>query len=248
MVIAVTEDRSTGTLHTHVLDLLGLAIAADELKPGTTVTIEELEATYQVSRSVIRETLRVLESKGMVSSRRRVGVAIQPASSWNLYDPSIIRWRLASPDRAAQLRSLIELRRAIEPEAARLAAERATVNDASELMGIAARLWAAGRAGKMDEFIALDVEYHRVLLSSSGNEMFGVLDSLVGEVISGRANYGLMPQDHSPEGLQLHVEVANAIQAGNAQAAQEAMLKIICLAIDEMSPIWGDDAAEATGR
>ncbi|MFT4285832.1 MAG: FCD domain-containing protein [Protaetiibacter sp.] len=238
----MTEERPLETLHVQVLDRLGLAIANGELREGESVTIDELESRYGVSRSVIRETLKVLESKGMVASRRRVGVAILPVRNWTLYDPAIIRWRLASDGRQGQLRSLIELRLAIEPEAARLAAERATVDDASALMGVAAQLWAAGRGGRMEEFIELDIEYHRLLLAASGNEMFAHLDSLIGEIISGRAAYGLMPQNHSTDGLQLHVDVATAVQAGNTDLAHDAMHKIIVLAIAELTDVWEHEA------
>lgn len=243
MVCPVSEERPQETLHTQVLDRLGLAIANGELPEGESVTIDDLEARYGVSRSVIRETLKVLESKGMVASRRRVGVAVLPVDNWTLYDPAIIRWRLASSHRRAQLRSLIELRLAIEPEAARLAAERSAVDDTSALMGVAAQLWAAGRGGRMEEFIELDIEFHRLLLAASGNEMFAHLDSLIGETISGRATHGLMPQTHSTSGLQLHVDVASAVQASNPTLAHDAMHEIIVLAMSELSEAWEHESA-----
>ena len=70
-----------------------------------------------VSRSVAREAIRVLESMGLVASRRRVGITIQPAHKWNVFDPQLIRWRLESGDRAAQLVSFSELRRGFEQAA-----------------------------------------------------------------------------------------------------------------------------------
>src|SRR5918998_4279627 len=78
-------------LHARVLDLLGLAICSGQLASGSVVRIEEFEERYKVSRSVVREAIRVLASMGMVASRRRVGVQVLPASEWNLYDPQVIR-------------------------------------------------------------------------------------------------------------------------------------------------------------
>jgi len=228
-------------LHARVVDLLGLAVSSGELPSGSVVRIEELEDRYGVSRSVIREALRVLASMGMVSSRRRVGVQILPATAWNLYDPQLIRWRLASPGRIAQLRSLFELRAAIEPEAARLAAQRAPLNDASDLMGLAGKLWAAGRDGNTKLFLELDIEFHRLILSSSGNEMFGKLNTLVAEVLTGRTNYGLMPEHPHEEALQMHVDVASAIQRGDPEAAKDAMLRITGRAMAEMQTLWAQD-------
>lgn len=231
-------------LHARVLDRFGLEICAGELASGSVLRIEELEDRYGVSRSVMRETLRVLASMGLVASRRRVGVQVLPSTEWNLYDPQVIRWRLASPGRIAQLRSLTELRTAVEPEAARLAAVRAPLNNASELMGLAGKLWAAGQAGDTETFLDLDIQFHRLILSSSGNEMFGKLNTLVAEVLSGRTHYGLMPSHPHNEALQLHVDVASAIQRSNPTEAHNAMLRIMQRALSEMSSLWESETTE----
>ncbi len=237
-------DAPVTGLHARVVDLLGLAICGGDMASGSVFRIEELEARFRVSRSVVREALRVMASMGMVESRRRVGVQVRPAADWNLYDPQVIRWRLASPARAAQLRTLTELRTAIEPEAARLAATRARLADASALMGLAGKLWAAGQSEEDGEtFLALDIEFHRLVLASSGNEMFAKLNTLVAEVLTGRTHYGLMPQRPHNEALQLHVDVAGAIQRGDADAAHDAMLRIMERTFTEMSAAWEDDSA-----
>ncbi|WP_051478861.1 FCD domain-containing protein [Arthrobacter sp. H5] len=229
-------------LHASVVDQMGLAIGAGVWASGSIMRIEELEERYGVSRSVIREVLRVLASMGMVESRRRVGVQVLPATEWNLYDRQIIRWRLASPGRVVQLRSLTELRTAIEPQAARLAALRAPLADASELMGLAGKLWAAGQNGDTELFLKLDIQFHHLVLSSSGNEMFGKLNSLVAEVLTGRTHYGMMPEHPHEEALQLHVDVASAIQRGDPVDAHKAMLAIMERAIDEMATLWDQKA------
>lgn len=229
-------------LHATTVDRLGLAMCSGEMASGSIVRIDELEERFGVSRSVVREALRVLASMGMVASRRRVGVQVRPATEWNLYDPQVIRWRLASHGRVAQLRSLSELRTAVEPQAAALAAMRAPLASASELMGLSGKLWEAGRSGDTALFLRLDIQFHRLVLSSSGNEMFGMLDSLVAEVLTGRTHYGLMPQHPHEEALQMHVDVANAIQRSNAQDAHAAMLAIMTRAMNEMSMIWDEEA------
>lgn len=231
-------------LHARVLDLLGLAVCAGDLASGSVVRIDQLQKRYGVSRSVMREAIRVLASMGLVASRRRVGVQVLPATSWNLYDPQVIRWRLASPARAAQLRSLTELRTAVEPEAARLAALRASLAGASELMGLAGKLWAAGQANDAETFLILDIQFHGLVLASSGNEMFAKLHTLVEEVLTGRTHYGLMPRHPHNEALQLHVDVASAIQRGNADDAHAAMLGIMQRAFDEMSSIWESQSTD----
>lgn len=230
--------KASGGLHTQVVELLGIAVCNQDFATGSIMKIENLEQTYGVSRSVVREAVRVLESKGMVSSRRRVGIQVMAPSSWNLFDPQVIRWRLATRSRIIQLRAISEFRMAIEPEAARLASTRAPLKDASALMGLAGRLWAAGEAGDQDAFLKLDIEFHSLVLSSSGNEMFAKLDSLVSEILTGRTKSGLMPAHPHYEALQLHVDVATAIQRGDQDVAKNSMLRIMERTIEEMNSMW----------
>ena len=112
---------NVSALHDSLLTAIGSEIVSGTLPSGDVITLDGVSATHGVSRSVAREAIRVLESMGMVSSRRRVGITIQPAEQWNVFDPRVIRWRLDSGDRAAQLVSLSELRRGFEPAAAALA-------------------------------------------------------------------------------------------------------------------------------
>ncbi len=220
------------------LERLGLAIADGTLAPHTVLRIDELEAEHKVARSVVREATKVLCSMGMLESRRRLGTVVQDVERWNLYDPQVIRWRLASPGRLDQLRALNELRGAIEPQAARLAAERVSLEGGSELVSLAARLWAAGQGDKQDEFLTLDIEFHAAVLRASGNPMFSQLHNLVREVLSGRTEHGLMPHLPHHEALQLHVDVASAIQRGEAEAAHAAMTRIVEQSTEEMGDIW----------
>ncbi|NUP75161.1 MAG: FadR family transcriptional regulator [Sinomonas sp.] len=222
-------------LHAKVLDGVGSAIADGSLAAGSVIQLEELEEQYGVSRSVVREAVRVLASMGLVSMRRRLGVQILPASEWNVYDPQVIRWRLASSGRFAQLKSLTELRAAIEPEAARLAAMYAPANVSGELIALAGELWAAGQHADSERFLQLDIEFHRQILAASGNEMFAVLHVLVEEVLSGRTHLGLMPERPHTDALQLHLDVALAIQRSHPDEAHDAMRAIMTRTMTEVS-------------
>lgn len=238
-----SPDIPTG-LHARVLEQLGTAICDGRPSSGTVLFIDDLAETYEVSRPVIREVLRVLASMGLVESRRRVGICIRPASEWNVFDPQVIRWRLASGNRLGQLRSLTELRTAVEPQAAALAALRATPHQASDLIGLAAKLWAAGTAGDEASFLRLDIEFHAQVLACSGNEMFVKLQELVAEVLTGRTHYHLMPHYPQDEALQLHADVAQAIQRGDADRARSAMVRIMEQAMTEMRSMWEHGAGQ----
>src|SRR5699024_8858507 len=174
-------------LHSDILDTLGAEIADGALARGDVLTLAGLERRFGVSRTVVREAMRILESLGMVHAKRRVGLTVQPSSSWSLLDPQVIAWRLAGSDRAQQLRSLTQLRVALEPVAARLAA--AGDSDAgARLVPLARRLRELGEAGQgaSAEYLEADIEFHSLLLSCGGNELFASLAGTVAEVLSGR--------------------------------------------------------------
>ncbi len=109
-------------LHAHVLDTLGQRIVDGALEPGTVVRPELVADEFGVSRSVVREALRVLQSLGLVEPRQRVGTQVLGIGSWELLAPTVIRWRGASPAYFVQQRELLELRLGVEPVAASLTA------------------------------------------------------------------------------------------------------------------------------
>ena len=100
--------------HSDVLETLGRRIATGELPEGRILTLADLELEHGASRTVIREAVRVLESRGMLASRRRVGITVLPHAEWDAFDAAVIRWNLAGPRRQEQLAMLTELRGAID--------------------------------------------------------------------------------------------------------------------------------------
>lgn len=226
MMFGVTVLSPSGQ-HASVLGALGGRIAAGALPPGRVLTIEGVCTEYAVSRSVAREAVRVLESMGLVASRRRVGITIQPRDRWNVFDPRVIRWRLDHGDRAEQLLSLSELRRGVEPVAAALAAERANGEQCRVLAVAVSDMVVHGRSGDLDAYLRADALFHRTLLEASGNEMLRALAGLVEEVLDGRTRHEMMPARPNPEAIALHDEVARAIRLGEGLAAERSMRAII---------------------
>jgi DNA-binding FadR family transcriptional regulator len=214
-------------LHESVLDALGRAVTSGDVPVGSTLTLEGISAGHGVSRTVAREVMRALEGLGLVRSRRRVGIVVLDMASWNVLDTRVIRWRLQGPGRDAQLRSLTELRHAVEPLAAAGAARHATPAVRGELLDLAQRMRRTGEDGDLETFLALDIRMHELLLRSSGNELFGSLADVVAEVLSGRTHLGLMPASPVPEALDQHEAVARAVAAGDPDAAQAAMSALV---------------------
>ncbi|WP_228032492.1 FadR/GntR family transcriptional regulator [Mycolicibacterium sp. P9-22] len=224
-------------LHENVLTALGTAVVSGEYPAGQVINLERVSAEHEVSRSVAREAVRVLESMGMVASRRRVGITIQPAEHWNVFDPRLIRWRLESGDRAAQLVSLSELRRGFEPAAAALAARRADPHQCRIMAAAVSDMVMHGRVGDLESYLQADKVFHRTLLEASGNEMFRALNAVVSEVLTGRTHHGMMPDEPNPVAIALHDEVARAIRLRDEAGAERAMRAII----DEAKAAVADD-------
>ena len=221
----------------RLLDDLGPAIAAGELPEGTVVRIEELEVRYRVSRTVVRDAVRVLESMRMVASRRRVGVTVRAKSEWDVFNPAVIAWRLAGADRAAQLRSLGSLRAAVEPAAAALAATHASPEQCRALVVLATDMTMAGRDGDLEAFLRHDANFHATVLQASANEMFAHLSATVEAVLRGRTEHRLMPHRPREYAVQLHREVAEAVCAHDGERAERAMRAVVTGAQQELEDV-----------
>jgi DNA-binding FadR family transcriptional regulator len=201
------------------------------------LTLEGVSAARGLSRSVAREAIRVLESMGMVESRRRVGITIQPAQRWNVFDPWLIRWRLLAGDRAAQLVSLSELRRGFEPAAAALAARRADPRQCRIMAAAVSDMVVHGRSGDLEAYLLAERTFHQTMLEATGNEMFRALNGIVAEVLTGR--HAAMP---NPAAIELHDQVARAIRLRDEDAAERAMRAIIDEAVSAVAGEFSEPA------
>lgn len=240
---AAPDEQGGGQgLHAQLLARLGPAITAGDLAAGTVLRADELAERYDVSRTVVREAVRVLESMRLVESRRRVGATVRPIEEWNVYDPQVITWRLAGSDRARQLRSLTVLRSAVEPVAARLAAERATAAQCAELTEHALGMVATSRGQQLEAYLVHDMAFHRVILRASGNEMFAQLGDVVAAVLTGRTAHQVMFTDPDPAAVTLHVQVAEAVRAHDSERAEALTREITVGALAELDVLTAEKA------
>jgi DNA-binding FadR family transcriptional regulator len=229
-------------VHEDVLEKLGPDLLWGELSTVDDLRLELIEDRYGVSRTAAREVIRVLEAMGVVTSRRRVGITVRPRQEWNVLDPRLIRWRLAGPERAGQLRSLSQLRAAVEPVSAALAAQHATPAQCGDLTAAVIGMSVTGQAGDLDAYLEHDVLFHSTLLRASGNELFAALTDVVAEVLAGRTHHDLMPSRPDPAAIRLHGDVAEAVSAGDAPRAEAAMRAILAEAQEAMEQAFpGDD-------
>jgi DNA-binding FadR family transcriptional regulator len=223
----MNEDATAQPMHQGVARVLGIEIIDGEWKPTSPRTLEDVQARFGVSRTVAREASRQLVGMGLVQTRRRRGLVAQPMGSWSVLDPVLIDWRLHSSQREEQIRSLTQLRLAVEPAAAAGTARFASIHTRARLLPLAAEMRRTGEAGHLHEFMNLDIEFHSLLLTSSGNELFAALSDLVAVVLQGRTELGLMPAKPKPEALSGHEAVADAVFRGDPEAARAAMQGIL---------------------
>ncbi|WIM67266.1 FCD domain-containing protein [Corynebacterium breve] len=224
------NESPAAPLLTSVLDQLGGEIVAGTLSEGRTFTLQDISARFGISRTVAREAMRALEQLGLVASSRRVGITVLPETSWAVFDQSVIRWRLAAEEqRPRQLRSLTELRVAIEPIAAYNAATFATKEQKAKIAQLADELIELGSSsrGATDEFLEADMQFHTMIFLASGNEMIMDLAPSLMYALEGRTRYGLQPDEPAQEALASHKAVAQAIVDGDAQAAENAARDIL---------------------
>lgn len=215
-------------------DSLGREITSGARRSGSVLRLDELTTQFGVSRTVARDAVRELESLGLVESRRSVGIEVLPPERWSVFHPKVIMWRTESTRVAAQLRSLTELRLAIEPIAAAYAAQRRTASQAGELLSLAHRMYDSGLFESTPASAELDVRFHRLILTAAHNEMFAAMGDSVAAAITARIHAGLASTDPPLNALDAHMDVARAIQRRDQTAAQDIMRGLIADVVIEM--------------
>ncbi|MEU7165550.1 FCD domain-containing protein [Streptomyces morookaense] len=214
-------------LHGQLVQQLGQMIVSGDLGADRPLVPEEIGQRFEVSRTVVRESLRVLEAKGLVSARPNVGTRVRPVSDWNLLDPDIIEWRAFGPQREDQRRELCELRWTIEPLAARLAAGHGREDVQQRLADMAEIMGHALAQGDSLTFSRADAEFHSLLLQVAGNRMLEHLAGIVSAAlhVSGASSSGC---DRPTEaGVGQHLRIVDAVGAGDAAGAEAAMRQLL---------------------
>ncbi|MFJ3382675.1 MULTISPECIES: FadR/GntR family transcriptional regulator [unclassified Curtobacterium] len=229
-------------LHAHVLDTLGQRIVAGAttrptsvgaVPAGTVLRPEDVASEFGVSRSVVREALRVLQSLGLVEPRQRVGTQVLPPSAWELLAPEVIRWRGASSGYFVQQRELLELRLGIEPVAASLAAARGPAATAPVLAAALEMVDAAARDDGA-AYLEADVRFHRALLTGSGNAVFAHFATTVEALLRTRTSESRDTITRWTDAAAArHEAVGRALAAGDAGAAATATTALVGVTRDE---------------
>jgi DNA-binding FadR family transcriptional regulator len=214
-------------LHGQLVTELGRRIAAGELDPSEPLVPDEIGERFGVSRTVVRETLRVLQAKGMLRARQNVGTYIRPEQEWNLLDPDVMRWRLEGSNARRNMRDLVELRMAVEPQAAYLAATRADEATRARLLETVTDMESAAKASDFDAFTEADVRFHATLFGASGNLMIEQLATTIVAALRAREDTLAAGGGVSTDALLDHRQVAEAVAEGDQDEARIGMRALL---------------------
>jgi DNA-binding FadR family transcriptional regulator len=212
-------------LHGALVHDIGVRILRGDLRPGDTVPVDDGWGDEPaVSRTVLREVVKVLAAKGLVESRPKTGTRVRPRRQWNLLDPDVLAWQVeAGPDEPF-LEAALERRRLIEPAAARLAAERATDEEIAALEAAHEGMEAAGE--NLDLFMEPDLRFHTVLLEASHNELLEHMAGILTSVLRILFSNAQRPPGAFGRAAGLHGAVVDAIVARDPDAAEAALLRL----------------------
>ncbi len=207
-----------------MLEALGRAIVTGAYETRRFPTEAELAADHSVSRSVTREAVKMLTAKGLLTARPRKGTTVQPSSSWNLFDTDVLRWLLERKFSLELLRQFSELRIAIEPEAAALAAREADSAAVAEIRAGFERMESAEATG--EDPLEADIAFHVAVLNASANPFYMQFRDVVATALRTSIRFTNRFKGRTAS-LPAHQAVLTAIEAGDRGAARGAMAAII---------------------
>jgi DNA-binding FadR family transcriptional regulator len=201
---------------------LGLAILAGRIAPGERLPPEdELSATYEVSRPVLREAVRVLGAKGLVVSRQRAGAIVRPRGDWHLLDPDVLTWMIQTRPAPEFVEMLMAVRRVFEPAAAALAAQAAT--DA-QLDAIAQAYDGMAAAADNDALLEPDLAFHRRIVEATNNDLLAYIGNMLSLALRESIKLSSrLPNTHEVS-LPRHHAILAALRRRDAEAARRATL------------------------
>jgi DNA-binding FadR family transcriptional regulator len=223
-----------------MLDSLGRAIVTGHYEREIFPTEAELAKQHGVSRSVTREAVKMLTAKGLLSARPRQGTVIQPATSWNLFDADVLRWLLERQFSIDLLKHFNQLRVAIEPEAAALAARFGGADDFARISDGLARMQAA-EAGS-DDPLEADIAFHVAILRASKNPFYAQFREVVGTALRTSIRFTNRIKGRTAS-IADHAAVRDAIAARDPDGAREAMRALIGDVLELIAHVEAGDAA-----
>jgi DNA-binding FadR family transcriptional regulator len=225
--IVVIPTRRAHSNHAEVARSIGVDIIAGRYAEGTRLPGDaDLTTMFGVSRPVLRESVKTLVAKGLLTTKARVGTVVRERGAWNMFDADVLAWHLDAGIDKRFLNDLAEIRLAVEPRAARLAAAQRSEEDLAELKRSVERM--RHEAGDAVGFADADLALHVAVARASGNLFMRSIGHVIEAAL--RASFLLSAPIESEDRetvLLWHQKIVDAIAAGDADTAAEAMVFVI---------------------
>ncbi|MER9353455.1 MULTISPECIES: FadR/GntR family transcriptional regulator [unclassified Mesorhizobium] len=218
--------RMPGTsVHASLASEIGLRIVRGDYPPGTILPNEaKWSETFNVSRSAVREAIKMLMAKSLLASRPKIGSWVEPRERWNLLDRDVLAWYATAPDREVFLKTVQEFRHIIEPEATAFAAMRRTEEQMAEISQACREM---GEASSLQERTRADTRFHLAILRASGNDLLVPLGVLIESAFDHLFTYTTRELDDLQHAQQLHEAIEKAIRLQRPDAARNAVRKLL---------------------
>jgi DNA-binding FadR family transcriptional regulator len=215
------------TFQQQMVNALGLDICSGRYSPGQVIPSEiVLCEQFRVSRIVVREAVKSLVAKGILDVRRKTGTVVQPRDQWHLFDPDVIGWFAESATIDERfVADLMELRRVIEPAAARLAAMRADETD-RQAIRVAFENMAKAASGKGD-YVPADLAFHTAILTACHNQFLRQMHSALSVMLRTSFTISALVPEGPYKSLPLHEDLCVGIEVNNPDAAERAVMALI---------------------
>jgi DNA-binding FadR family transcriptional regulator len=228
------NSRVPGQNLTHsIANHIGIAIVTGVYSAGNPIPIEaELCREYDASRPVLREAVKMLTAKGLLGARPRRGTWVQPEDRWNLLDPDVLGWLLERKFSPALLIEFTEMRLAVEPGAATLAARVAGTAEKAAISHALERMQAADRGD--DDPLDSDIAFHVAVLRASRNRFYAQLTGFTSTALRFSIRMTNRYKGVRLASVADHKKVSDAILAGKPGVAGEAMRRLIQEALEIM--------------
>lgn len=214
-----------GSVHASLADEIGQRIVRGDYPPGSILPNEAKWAeTFKVSRSVVREAVKMLTAKSLLASRPKIGSRVEPRERWNFLDRDVLTWYSTAPDRGAYLLSVQEFRNLVEPDAAAYAAVRRNASEAAAITRCHREMMTATSP---EAWMEADIRFHRAILAATGNDLLLPLGVIVESALRHLFDF-LVPSDISLSGItDMHAAIERAIRLQRPDAARRAMRQLL---------------------
>jgi len=220
-------------LHDRITRELALTVirAAEQHSAFAFPNENDLSQQLGVSRTVVRESMKVLAAKGLIEMRPRAGTRARPRADWNMLDPDILAWQAQMRPDPRFLWELCEVRLAIEPTASGFAAVRATADELQNIEDCFEEREALAQTSDKTQMIDLDLQFQAAIVGACHNSLLTHLSAIIREPLRAALQHTARSQANVALELEAHRKLVEALRRKNPVAAHKAAERAVGLAM-----------------